>query len=186
MSGDLSLSHITRRRLCEYIAENPGISFNILRSAFKINEGTLRYHLEYLVKRERLRAEKVRNRRCYYLFTYRPGGPNVGVIELSRAQLRLLDIIKEDPGIGRATLLEMSRQDRKELTYDLSRLKKLKLIWKVSGPNGSGYEYVTDDMLYDSLITTLVERLMEGRIDQDEFILLKERLVRMMDGYDRR
>ena len=182
MSGDPALSNVTRKKLCNYIAENPGTTFNVLRSAFKLNDGTLRYHLEFLVKKKKLRAEKIRNRRCYYLFTHRHGRPMIGLNGLSRDQLRLLEIIRENPGIERGEMMEMSNQDRKELTYNLSRLKKFRLIWKISDRKSAGYEYVTDDMLYESLVAALVERLMEGRIDQDEFLVLKERIDLLIDG----
>ena len=55
MNPDNAAAHETRKRLMLYIQENPGTTFQRLKGVFKLNEGTLRYHLNYLRRTKRIR-----------------------------------------------------------------------------------------------------------------------------------
>ena len=44
--------HQTRKMLTDYILENPGVTIKVIAQALKVTPGTLRYHLDHLIKEE--------------------------------------------------------------------------------------------------------------------------------------
>ncbi|MGA1821414.1 MAG: winged helix-turn-helix transcriptional regulator [Thermoplasmatota archaeon] len=165
-----------RGLILEHIREHPGISFQVLRSAFKIPSGTLRYHLDHLVKKRKIVQEKVRNQRHYfsYLRWKFPQCPDN--ISLNGRQEVILDLILENPGIGRSEILNRSRTDRNTLTGDLKQLRKYRLVRKVSTEGGSdGYRAITRDDLRSDMFRILVRKYVDNDIDREAFFdMMKE------------
>ena len=165
-----------RGLILEHIREHPGISFQVLRSAFKIPSGTLRYHLDHLVKKRKIVQEKVRNQRHYfsYLRWKFPQCPDN--ISLSGSQESILDLILENPGIGRKEILARSRSDRTALTNDLKQLRKHRLIKKISAEGRSdGYRAITRDDLKSDMFRILVRKYVDNEIDRETFFdMMKE------------
>ncbi|MGA1822363.1 MAG: helix-turn-helix domain-containing protein [Thermoplasmatota archaeon] len=165
------LSHRTRKMLYEYILGHPGISYQMIRDAFRLNDGTLRYHLDRLVRADLVLLRKKKNNRCYIPLD---GVKASGMTVFDRKCNRVLDIIKSEPGIGRVDLMRRSDLSRKELTSVLSRLKSNRMIWKVGSGRSGGYEYISEDRLYREMIRILTERYVRDEIDIDRFLELKE------------
>jgi predicted transcriptional regulator len=177
MNPDNAVAHETRKRLMLYIRENPGATFQRLKGVFKLNEGTLRYHLNYLIRTERIIQVMKNHKR-----TYLPAGMALHKdVRLNRDQKRLMDLIKEAPGITRKELLERSRQSRKLLSYNLSRLNDLGLVWKIKEGRRIGYALITRDELHREAFAVLVDKLLENEIDIDRFRELKHRLDLIME-----
>jgi len=165
------LSHSTRKRLYEYILGHPGISYQMIRDVFRLNDGTLRYHLDRLVRANLVLQRKKKNNRCYIPLE---GEKSPGLSEFDRNYSRVLDLIKADPGIGRVDLMRRSGMSRKGLTSVLTRLKSNRMIWKVGSGRSGGYEYISEDKLYKEMIRILTERYVRDEIDLDRFLELKE------------
>ncbi len=176
MNENSSLGHPTRKILYQFIIDNPGISFHLIRHAMKIPEGTLRYHLQQLQRSNRIVKEK-NGRNLGYYSKFKKNHPDCYLnVELSSNQRMLLDLIGDFPGATRKDLLIRSRFSRRELNYSLKRLKDLKLIWKVETGNGQGYEMITRDTFKDEMFKILVDRFLKGELSLERFRTLKDKL----------
>jgi predicted transcriptional regulator len=183
MNPDGASVHETRKRLLFYIAENPGATFQTLKRVFRINDGTLRYHLDYLRRKKKIRQIKKDNRRTYVPSELRMDlhAPTSRRRELSREQKRLLDLIILDPGISRSELLDRSREPRKQLSYNLNRLNELGFIWKARSGGRTGYAPITSKELYRQAYAVIVDRLLDEEIDIDTYRELKRKLDLMIE-----
>jgi len=172
---EAGLVHDTRKKLVIYINDNPGTSFQTLKKVFNLNDGTLRYHLNYLRRRKKIVQVKQDNRR-----TYLPSDMRLYADEhrrrLNTDQKRVLHLIEEYPGITRPELLERSRQSRKDLSYNLERLNELGLIWKIKQGGKVRFAPITREDLYKEAYAVMVDRLLNGQIDIDTYRELKRRL----------
>lgn len=177
MNPDGAVAHETRKKLMLYIQENPGTTFQRLKGIFRLNEGTLRYHLNYLRRTKRIIQVKKENKR-----TYLPAGMMYGKeLKLNRDQKRLMDLIRKSPGITRKELLDRARLPRKLLSYNLSRLNELGLIWKIREGRRTGYALITKDELYKEAFAVIVDKLLDKEIDVDTFKELKHRLDQFLE-----
>jgi predicted transcriptional regulator len=165
-----------RPLLLEHIRRHPGISFQVLLSAFKIPEGTLRYHLDRLRKDKKIVQEKIKNSRCYFPYLSKRFPQCPGNVRLTREQEILLDMIDENPGITRKEIMQRMRMDRKTLTYNLKRFRALRLIWKVKEDGVEGFEVITRDKLKAEMFRILVRNFADGEIDRESFFLALDEL----------
>jgi predicted transcriptional regulator len=164
--------HQTREILLERIMDRPGISFGDLMRSLQMNEGTLRYHLNHLERRELIRSKKEGVRRLYFATILSPStdGHNT---DLSRDHKRVLTLIRRHPGIKNPDLLSSIDLARNDLNRIIRKLKSEHLIWEVENGNGIGYEVITRKRLIEEMLLDLVERFLKGEIDQTTFMRLK-------------
>jgi predicted transcriptional regulator len=168
--------HNTRRLLFEYISDNPGSTFKVIRSAFKLTDSTLRYHLGYLQRRKKIVQEKKGREKCYYSYLKKRfpfSDPN---LNLSGKQERLLQIISQNPDITYKELKTRSGMDRASFSYNLRKLKRMKLIWRVTKKGKTGYDIVTKEGLADEMFLILVRKYLDGDVDKDEMIDILDKL----------
>lgn len=165
-----------RSLLLDHIEENPGISFQVLVSVFKVPEGTLRHHLRQLQRSKKIVKEKKRNIRCYYSYLSKKFLRCKGKVHLTRDQEILLDLILDDPGITRKQLMRSTRLKRDMLTYNLKRLTDQDLIWKIDTGGTTGYEALTDESVKGEMFRVLVKKFLNGDIDRDTFFHLMDEL----------
>ncbi len=166
----------TRRLIFQYISDNPGISFPFLKDAFKLNEGTLRYHLDYLLRKDRIVLEKNNGKRCYFTsikkrFPYSDKG-----LKLNDNQRILLEIISNNPGISFGRLGRLSGMESGPFAYNLNKLKTLKLIWKTKKGEGFGYELLTKEKISDEIILILLNKFMDGEVEEDSLMEMFDKL----------
>jgi predicted transcriptional regulator len=133
LTGEGALDNRTRKRLYEYITDHPGASFQILKEAFRMKDGTLRYHLQYLLSNGDIMRSEDGRRRVYYCTGVKKNSLLGRLIpgKLSDQQRRLLELIAMDPGITSSDLWIRSRQTKRELNQNVRSLISLGLIWKV-------------------------------------------------------
>ena len=48
------LEHYLRKMIYNHIKEYPGVSFSTLKKVYDLNDSTLRYHLKYLERNEKI------------------------------------------------------------------------------------------------------------------------------------
>ncbi|MGA1822821.1 MAG: winged helix-turn-helix transcriptional regulator [Thermoplasmatota archaeon] len=168
--------HDTRRLLYEYIRDNPGATYRMLKKAFKLTDGTLRYHLDYLQRKRKVVQEKSGREKCYFSYLKKRFPFSDPDLHLNEAQEKLLDIISRDPGLSIGDLRRRSGMKRESFQYNLRKLKKLKLVWRVKGIEGSGYEIVTRERLADEMFLLTVNRFLDGKIEKEEMMSIIERL----------
>ena len=172
----------TRELLDRYILEHPGVSFTHIMKVFGINRGTLRYHLEYLLGEDRVRSVRKGQQNCYFSNSRAALDPVTGCSDLNGKQIRLLRAIKENPGISRKELLDLTKQSREEINYNLRRLKEKRVIWKIADGGDPCYEYITKEQLAAEMMAIILEKFLDDEIDRDTFLLLKRKLEKEMEN----
>ena len=182
LSGEGVIDNRTRKRLYDYITYHPGVSFQILQEAFRMKDGTLRYHLQYLLRRGEIVKGGDGHRRIYYCTgtkrNWLLGRPIPG--RLNDQQRMVLETISLAPGISRSELWMRIKQTRKELSGNLRSLMDLGLIWKVKTSKGEGFEVITENGIYREVYALLLDRLVKGDLSLVEFEALRDRLKRIM------
>jgi predicted transcriptional regulator len=174
--------HQTRNRLLDRIENEPGVSFTTLKKSLDMNDGTLRYHLSYLERKGFLRSRKEGKKRVYFVTSL--------TVDSSKSRLtlthrRILNIIKENPGIIMNDLLDMTQVSKRELKQILKKMIDDRLIWEVENGRGVGYEFITRDRLLQEMKFDLIEELLMGKIDQETFLHLIKKLEEMEDATKR-
>lgn len=173
MSEEGALENPFRKLLYQYIVEHPGSSFKLMLTVFKVPPGTLRYHLYRLEKTNKINNEKNGNQLRYYSSFHRSGISSASISELTKKESKLLELIKENPGIRTKDLALRSGMRRKDLYYNLRKLREMRLVWKTSK---GGYELLLMDDLRRELSLLLIDRFLEGRIDRQRLDSLMSKL----------
>ena len=129
LGSDTSLDNETRKLIYNHIEAHPGVSFLVLKSVLKMNDSTLRYHLNYLEKSKKISLGAENGRRYYF-----PQSGSRHVIrkaddstvftsyELSGAQERIISTIKLNPKINQKELVKLTRINRITLSKNLKKL----------------------------------------------------------------
>lgn len=176
MNDESTLAHPTRKKLFDFISENPGATFQLIRNFMDIPEGTLRYHLQTLQTSKRIKGERKGKNLCFYS-SFKKNHPECPHrVKLTSKQNTLLDLIDNFPGATRKELMTRSRFSRREINYCLRRLQDLKLVWKIETGDGEGFEVITRDRFKDEMFKILVDRYLNGELDRNRFKSLKEKL----------
>jgi predicted transcriptional regulator len=179
--GDIVLEHETRKMIFNHIIEYPGVSFNTLKKVLNITDGTLRYHLAYLERNEKIRFGLEKGRRIYYphQVAVDPIGHETADHEglrISQKQYQLLGIIKRYPKITQKELIKRSGMNRFTIMNNLKKLIGLELIKKTPNGNNVYYEFITNEQLQYQILKRLVIKLLKKEITEEKFIELKRKL----------
>ena len=170
-----------RGSLVRFIGENPGISFPRLSVEFNMNRGTLRYHLDLLEKEGRIRTVLKGSKKLYYLSEGTATKGRRPENDLNRDQRRILNLIKENPGISRHQLISISGQAREDVRYTLRKLTSRSEIWKVTDGHDPTYEYITRRKLAKEMIAIILDRFLNDEMDRETFLALKKRIEDDLD-----
>ena len=177
------LENDTRKLIYDHVIAHPGVSFIELKSVFKLNDSTLRYHLNYLEKSKKISFGLEKGRRYYY-----PHSGDGHVIqkaeetntliayELSGAQERIISIIKMYPKINQKELATKTRINRITLSKNLNKLMNLCLVRKIPNGNKVQYEYLENKELRYEILKRLIKKLLNNEIDEETFLKLKRQL----------
>ena len=168
--------HRTRSLLYDYINKNPGSTFKMLKSVFKIPDGTLRYHLRYLLKRNRIVQEKEGREKCYYSYLKKRFPFCDPDLKLNKEQERLLQLISLEPMIPYKDLKRRSGQKPSSFKYNIQQLKKKKLIWRIRRGNRIGYDLITEKRLADEMFLIIVDKYLDGEVDKETMMLILDKL----------
>ena len=168
---DGALEHETRRMIFNHIMAHPGVSFNILKKVFNLNDSTLRYHLSYLERNEKISFGIEEGKRNYY--------PHFGeeiIIRdteefpqsnnLTSVQEELISIIKHRPGIKQKELVRKSDYSRISVINNVNKLMDLCIVRKLPSENGVHYEYIETEQLRFEILRSLVIKLLKHEIDE--------------------
>jgi predicted transcriptional regulator len=181
VKGDATLEHETRRMLYEHITAHPGVSFNVLKRVFDLNDSTLRYHLDYLERDQKISFGLESGKRIYYPHLYK----NIVVRDtenidrthqLSQLQEQIIDTLQRYPGISQKELVKITGMNRLTLINNINKLMDLCIIRKIPSDNGVCYEYIENEQLKFEILRGLVIKLLKHEISEEKFLELKRKL----------
>ena len=66
MHSEKALDNRTRKMVYNYISKHPGVSFGSIMNVLDLTEGTLRYHLGYLERENKILSNLKGKHKCYY------------------------------------------------------------------------------------------------------------------------
>jgi predicted transcriptional regulator len=164
-----------------HILAHPGVSFNILKTVFNLNESTLRYHLTYLEKNDQISLGLERGKRLYYPhkdknIVIRETEGKLGTYQLNQKQKLILETLQRHPGISQKKLAQETSLNRLTLTNNLKKLMDLCIIRKIPDGNYVRYEYIENEQLRFEILKQLVIKLLKKEIDEQTFLQLKRKL----------
>ncbi|MDG6226095.1 MAG: hypothetical protein QCI82_11365, partial [Candidatus Thermoplasmatota archaeon] len=108
----------------------------------KLNRGTLRYHLDILIRYDLITSRKDGNQCCFAPVDNSMEANRMGLDPISYTVLRW---ILDNPGSKRRDLRESTGLDNKTLTDALNKLKCKDYITVSGRGNGSSYEIMMED-----------------------------------------
>jgi predicted transcriptional regulator len=184
MSRDkVALEHEIRKKVYIHITEYPGVSFSTLKRFHELNDGTLRYHLNYLVRAEKISSNLEAGQLHYYPNTITVADPNTTnghesprYQNLTTHQEHILNIIKQHPGINQTELIAKTSLKRHILTYNITQLIAFGLVKKNNHVKFVCYESIPKDLLQYEMLKMLTVKLLNNEIDEQTFLKLKEKL----------
>ena len=99
-----ALDHFVRGQVYEYIKMKPGQHYNAIRDHLGLKNGTLAYHLKTLEMQNFIKYRRVGLFKCFYPVDYKVLRGDEKV-RLSRLQIRIIDAVKNSPGISQTDLI---------------------------------------------------------------------------------
>jgi predicted transcriptional regulator len=173
MSSSYQDNH-NRLRIVSFIEANPGHTLSELCNGLEINQGTMRYHLEVLIKEGKVVLRRISNRNHFFPTKAR-SRMNIAS-HLTRNQSRVLTIINDEPGITKSKIYERINITKEGLNYILNHLQKDGLIWKMKKEGVITFQPVTKQMILDEVMLDIIQMLIDKRIDQQTFLILKKQI----------
>jgi predicted transcriptional regulator len=180
--GDTVFDHETRKMIYNHVLTYPGVSYLTLKNIYNLTAGTLRYHLEYLIKADRILVGIENGKRCYYplkndvvvsdQFGNRPSG-----YSLTKTQQKILNTIKQTPGITQKELIRKTNLSRFRVGYNINKFIELGFVKKSNNGKHVIYEYMTDELLKHEILLRLAMKLLNKEIDEKTFNELKDKLI---------
>lgn len=181
--GEAALQHKTRKQIYNYISTHPGVSFGNIRNFLGLNESTLKYHLIYLERAREITSKPEGRRRCYFCAHQQSSilrsQPRAAHFDLSGTQQRIVNLIRNRPGITKQDLISQTKLNRKTVSYNIDKLLEQKLIWQIKTENGIGFEYITKEKLRIEMYNQLLLKLLSDEIDEETFNRIKKKLETM-------
>lgn len=180
-NGDITFNHETRKMIYSHILTYPGVSFIVLKNIFNIKDSTLRYHLKYLERAERILSDTENGKRCYYplkneieiskLFEKQPRS-----FKFSPIQKRIITIIIRNPGITQKELKNKTKLSRFTISYNIRKFIDMGVVKKTNSQKFVRYEYLTDEQLKHEVLLRLAMKLLNNELDEQAFLKLKNKL----------
>ncbi|MEW5760277.1 MAG: winged helix-turn-helix transcriptional regulator [Candidatus Thermoplasmatota archaeon] len=115
----------TRGRIYQYIEDNPGAHYNLIKEKLAITNGTLTYHLSVLEREEQIKARNDGFRKRFYPFSMKIPERDLNI---SAFRARIISIIKEKPGISQKEIAELLGESREVAGYHLREMARDGLI----------------------------------------------------------
>jgi len=118
------LKNALRKRIYDYIKENPGFHYRAILADLDLPMGVLTYHLNRLEKARYIKSKQDGMFRRFYV----SGRKTDMRFFLSDIQLSILNVIKEHRGISQSKIAEKISVSRKVVNYHINILNKAGLI----------------------------------------------------------
>ncbi|MGA1872581.1 MAG: winged helix-turn-helix transcriptional regulator [Thermoplasmatota archaeon] len=119
------LNNRLRKRIYVYVQNHPGEHFRSILTHLNLTNGTLAHHLYTLEKENLIRSQRDGLYRRFY-----PAGYQIdqGQVSLTSIQQRIVDLIKERPGLSQKEISQRLELSNSTVNYNIKSLKDKGLI----------------------------------------------------------
>jgi len=146
LSMDEVLENENRNLIIELILENPGIHFNELLRKTNLSPGNLVWHLDILETYKIVTKKRVMNYVSYFPYYQKNPISNLELkLQKSDLTLKILKLVKKNPGTWNSLITEKLKINRKTIAYHLTKLEELDLI-KMEKEGRKKKIYPTEDL----------------------------------------
>ena len=167
--------------LFNHIISYPGVSFNTLKNIYELTESSLRYHLNYLEKNDKISSSLERGIKCYF-----PHPSSVTIPKNTRSSFEsqtllphqelILTTIIRYPGISQKELIKSTGINRFKMNREIRTLKSLNLIKNTRRKKTICYEYVPDIEMKFRILKGFIVKYIKAEIDEETLLRLIKRL----------
>jgi len=119
-----------RRRIYQFISRFQGAHLREVRRALKLELGVLKYHLDYLEKKDFITSRKEKYRKRYFTKAVSPKDKALLSILRQKSLRRILIHILLHPKCTFKELLRTFKISKSTLSFHLSKLRRARLIEK--------------------------------------------------------
>jgi predicted transcriptional regulator len=146
LSMDEVLENENRNKIIDVILENPGIHFNELLRKTNLSPGNLVWHLDILETYKVVTKKRVMNYVSYFPYYQKNPISNLELkLQKSDLTLKILKLVKKNPGTWNSLITEKLKINRKTIAYHLTKLEELDLI-KMEKEGRKKKIYPTEDL----------------------------------------
>jgi hypothetical protein len=108
-----------------YILGNPGETYNTIKRVLELPNGTLAYHLKFLEKEGEVKTERDG---IYKRFYPVEGRISEEVLELSKIQKKIVNLVKKLPGLTQREISKRLGEPAQKINYHVSMMVDARLI----------------------------------------------------------
>jgi parallel beta-helix repeat protein len=108
-----------------YIIGNPGETYNTIKRVLELPNGTLAYHLKFLEREGEVKSERDG---VYKRFYPVEGRISEEVLELSKIQKKIVDLVKKLPGLTQREISKRLGEPAQKINYHVSMMVKARLL----------------------------------------------------------
>jgi len=138
------LNNLNRKNIHEFIKATPGIHFKALLRELDLKPGTLSHHLNVLEKEDYIKSKQDGMYRRFYLYEEK----SELKIKLTTLQQKILNVVKEYPGISQSGVSRQIGSNRMLVNYHTRILNEAGIL-KVEKKGRENLCYITGNaMLY--------------------------------------
>ncbi len=118
VKGKDVMKNETRGEIVDYLADNPGAHYQLIKKDLALPNGSLGHHLRILERNGYLKSQTDGFYRRFY-----PHGYDVPEVEFTRKEKQILRVIASNPGISQRKLAEKMKVTPPAVSYHLKSLK---------------------------------------------------------------
>ena len=123
----------------------PGQHYNAIRDHLGLKNGTLAYHLKTLEMQNFIKYRRVGLFKCFYPVDYKVLRGDEKV-RLSRLQIRIIDAVKNSPGISQTDLIGKMGQSQQLVSYNIKTMERNGVIRSETEGRNVHYYAVSDPL----------------------------------------
>jgi DNA-binding transcriptional ArsR family regulator len=120
---DKLMDHETRKRIVEYIRENPGAYYTQIVAGLDLPHGVLTHHINMLETQEVIFSKQDRQYRRFYIDGMYKTGPLI-----LGTQKAVLDEIRKHPGYSQSRIARKLDLSRMVVSYHVNELERMSMI----------------------------------------------------------
>ena len=125
-----ALDHFTRGRIYQYIKDNPGAYYSIIKKELGLNNGVLSYHLQTLSRVELVKSKRSGIRKMFFI-TGTPLPSEISA-KLNYMETSIRSLVSENPGITHREIREkFPDKSRRTISHYVKKLSRKDYIYLV-------------------------------------------------------